>query len=163
MRAKPLSLDNQVKAIKARHGKYCECFLCTEPEAPQPISNVPTPSITCERCRLNPATAEWACISKNGHERRMNLCPSCGFSVPTWIRQFTPTDEEGQAIPGQDPVFYKPYVRAQIRGKPVKMASNRARMPYKQRSPQYPTDTLDAMLEGFGVTVPEAVRTKPTQ
>src|SRR5690349_21190990 len=99
--------------------------------------------IPCEKCKLNPASALWNLITKQGKRKAMNLCASCGFSAPSWIRAFQPQDDEGNAV--GDLQYYHPYVRAELAGKPIVIA----------RAPTHPRmraskqlSNIDSVLEG---------------
>ena|SRR5258708_30955996 len=84
--------------------------------------------VPCARCKTNPASALWQTFTKKGKpSRKFNLCAGCGFTIHTWIKMWSPPslddmgdpllDEQGREIHAE-PVFYHPYVRAEIVGKP---------------------------------------------
>lgn len=141
----PSKLDKQLAAIRERHGKYCECFLCKPSNVPPPLlSNKASSNVLCERCKKNPASADFVLTLMTAHdddcgwfshgtcdcsiargERRAfikthkNLCASCGFEAPTWRRPS-----------GNPPQWTRYVVACSVSGCP----SNRPRMPYKRRS-----------------------------
>lgn len=77
--------------------------------------------VPCFKCKVNPASALWQPFTKKGKKgRKLNLCAACGFSIATWIKMWTPppSDEAGEQDRIPEPVFYHPYVRAEIIGPP---------------------------------------------
>jgi len=151
------NVPKAILAIRKRHGEACFCILCRPQEIePAPLlSNRVEHSISCEKCQNSPSTALWALFTKSGKRYCMNLCASCGMGAAQWMKMWTPpASDDGPS----EPVFFHPYVRSEVLGKPLKMGRNRPRMPYNQRSPAPSGKDTLAQLEAWGITVPLAIR-----